>query len=155
MFNLRPDGPDSVLFSPEARTGKLKVDLGLLMLSGRLAFKNGRKDARTGQMFYEIHIATQGLERNDKLVWKKIKVPGTKASTAYHFPIGKNVPVMQERSFHSDLARLVTFAKQPSLLGPAAFYKAGNVAERVVNDDLGIASGVRSAIDTIGGFFDR
>ena len=155
MFNLRPDGPDSVLFSPEARTGKLKVDLGLLMLSGRLAFKNGRKDARTGQMFYEIHIATQGLERNDKLVWKKIKVPGTKASTAYHFPIGKDVPIMQERSFHSDLARLVTFAKQPSLLGEAAFYKTGNIAKRAVNDELGIASGVRSAIDTIGGFFDR
>lgn len=82
-------------------------------------------------------------------------MPGTKASTAYHFPIGKNVPVMQERSFHSDLARLVTFAKQPSLLGPAAFYKAGNVATRVVNDELGIASGVKDVIETIGGFFDR
>lgn len=141
MFNLRPDGPDRVLFSPEAKTGKLKVDLGLLMLSGRLAFKNGRKDAKTGQMSYEIHIATQGLERNDKFVWKKIRVPGKSASTAYHFPIGKNIPALKNRSFHSDLARLVTFAKDPSSLGEAAFYKA--------------KSSLGKMVDSVGEYFDR
>ena len=128
MFNLRPDGPDRVLFSPAAKNGALKVDMGLMMLAGRLAFKNGRKDAKTGQMSYEIHIATQGLERNDKFVWKKIRVPGSSASTAYHFPIGKNIPAMTEpRSFHSDFARLQTFADSPSLLLPAAFYKTKEI----------------------------
>ena len=72
-----------------------------------------------------------------------IRDRGKSASTAYHFPIGKNIPALNKknRSFHSDLARLVTFAKDPSSLGEAAFYKA--------------KSSICKMVDSVGEYFDR
>ena len=130
-FGITKDSPDSVLFTKRAENGKLTLDMGVLMLSGRLAFKNGRKN-RQGQMEYEIHIAKPSPTRDDKYVWAPIMVPGDQ-STSMHFPIGKNIEALKQRSFHSDFKTMEAFVLKPSLLAPAAYYKGKNILEKGVD----------------------